>query len=246
MFIYAIGLAALFILIYVLSERKTVQLKNSCPHCLPYAWGYFRAYGVILSLIFIVGVLGFVVFHFHQEGESASAPRLFFAEKSLANLIGYSIALLVYGPINYLVIKRKRWAYLVAIVLSLNPVMWIFEGIYLRKRWDELSPNREKISPSSSSEDIATSIESGKPNKLRRLIGGGWYRLLLLVRFGASLVVGLALLYGLVKHGVRHPAEVVIGALMPVIAFYAPLIAAYALMYVYLWVKAGFDEEKKT
>jgi len=37
------------------------------------------------------------------------------------------------------VLRRDRVAFLILIIFSFNPVMWVINGIYLRSRWDELS-----------------------------------------------------------------------------------------------------------
>lgn len=46
---------------------------------------------------------------------------------------------LIQGICGWFIIKRKRWAWAVGTVASLNLVLWIINCIYTRKRWKELS-----------------------------------------------------------------------------------------------------------
>ena len=46
---------------------------------------------------------------------------------------------MVIGILGVLVIKRSRVAFLFLTILSLNPIGWIINGIYLNRRWQELA-----------------------------------------------------------------------------------------------------------
>jgi len=52
--------------------------------------------------------------------------------------IGALLALgLVYGVLGWAFARRRRWAWVALTLLSFNPVAWIVNAIYLRKRWTE-------------------------------------------------------------------------------------------------------------
>ncbi|MFH2092566.1 MAG: hypothetical protein ABIJ31_09400, partial [Pseudomonadota bacterium] len=36
------------------------------------------------------------------------------------------------------ILFRNRWIWIIAIILQLNPILWIINGIYLRNRWIEM------------------------------------------------------------------------------------------------------------
>ena len=42
-------------------------------------------------------------------------------------------------PTHYYVIRRKKWAWVMGTVISLNPVVWITNVIYGRRRWKEFT-----------------------------------------------------------------------------------------------------------
>ncbi len=48
----------------------------------------------------------------------------------------YFMAAAVGGFINVFILQYSRTAFLWATILSLNPLLWIINGIYLKKRWN--------------------------------------------------------------------------------------------------------------
>jgi hypothetical protein len=44
---------------------------------------------------------------------------------------------LVYGVLAWRFVQRDHWAWVTLTVLSFNPVAWIINAVYLRKRWAE-------------------------------------------------------------------------------------------------------------
>jgi hypothetical protein len=43
----------------------------------------------------------------------------------------------LYGILAWFFAQRRRWAWITLTVLSFNPIAWIINAIYLRKRWRE-------------------------------------------------------------------------------------------------------------
>jgi hypothetical protein len=43
----------------------------------------------------------------------------------------------IYGALAWFFARRDHWAWIILTILSCNPVAWIINFIYLRKRWSE-------------------------------------------------------------------------------------------------------------
>lgn len=104
---------------FVLEGRR----KNASPKDLPYTWGFFQGMSGLLLGFYCVLLGGYL------------------AAQGSISTISLAVPLLVYGaitgPAGYFVIKRRKWAWVVHTIASLNPVWWIANSIYGRHRWDE-------------------------------------------------------------------------------------------------------------
>jgi hypothetical protein len=78
----------------------------------PYRWGYYFS------------VQSFVV---------AIALGVVFGSGAIA-IIGFGV---VYGALAWFFAQRKHWAWVTLTLFSFNPVVWIINLVYLRKRWAE-------------------------------------------------------------------------------------------------------------
>ena len=94
----------------------------------PFKWGYFCAWS---------GMLGY------------GANAAYLSVSGLLDNTGQSNFLQIIASlflaaslINLFAIRRNRWAWIVAIVLQLNPALWIVNGIYVWNRWAEMAPNQ--------------------------------------------------------------------------------------------------------
>lgn len=96
--------------------------KTAAADQLPYTWGYFQAASGLLS-----GCFAFVAVGVAARSSSA---------QSGVWLIWLVLAL-IWTPAGYFVLKRRRWAWVVHTVASLNPLWWIINTIYARNRWTE-------------------------------------------------------------------------------------------------------------
>jgi hypothetical protein len=90
----------------------------------PYAWGYFQGVSGLLMGFWAI-VLAIIVAQSDSSAPGAAAT--------------WFLAACVWAPAGYFVVKRRRWAWIVHTVASLNPVWWIANFIYARNRWTELS-----------------------------------------------------------------------------------------------------------
>ena len=74
----------------------------------------------------------------------------FFAVIGLCLLLDCGIICLIvcgviYGVVAWAFARRRHWAWVALTVLSFNPIAWIINAIYLRKRWAEDSVARQAI-----------------------------------------------------------------------------------------------------
>lgn len=95
-------------------NTKQQQLN---PSLLPYKWGYFTG---------VAGILSYVILAFLSI--SHDIYSIVFA------LIAFAAAI----PFTF-IIKRHKWAWIAGSILSLNPIVMIFNYYYLKKRWGEMS-----------------------------------------------------------------------------------------------------------
>jgi GYF domain 2 len=88
------------------------------PNARPFKWGYFN--GIVAAVWLPFSLMAFY-------GSTTDNEYL------------ASFVLMVIGILGVLVIKRSRVAFLFLTILSLNPIGWIINGIYLNRRWQELA-----------------------------------------------------------------------------------------------------------
>ena len=72
---------------------------------------------------------------------SASSIMSFIGAVGLANAFGFFSAVIVfafiYAVLAWFFAQRQHWAWITPTILSFNPVAWIINFLYLRKRWGE-------------------------------------------------------------------------------------------------------------
>ena len=93
---------------FVLNRR----FKRRNPDKRGYRWGYYFS-----IMLFIAGL---VVGLFMEAGAT-----------------GVIVCGLIYGLLGWFFAQRQHWAWIVLTILSFNPIAWIINAIYLRRRWAE-------------------------------------------------------------------------------------------------------------
>lgn len=93
---------------FILNRRY----KRYHPEAKPFRWGY---YFTIMSI-----VAGVVIGLFLEAG-----------------MIAVIVCGLIYAVLAWFFAQRRHWAWITLTILSLNPIAWIINAIYLRKRWAE-------------------------------------------------------------------------------------------------------------
>jgi hypothetical protein len=88
------------------------RFKRRNPEKRSYRWGYYFS---IMSFIAVLG-LSYLLF------------------ESVTAVIGFA---LLYAVLAWFFARRCHWAWVALTILSFNPIAWIINAIYLRKRWAE-------------------------------------------------------------------------------------------------------------
>ncbi len=86
--------------------------KRHDPNKKGYRWGYY------FSIMSFIG--GLILGAFLEAGA-----------------VGMILTGLIYGGLAWFFARRQRWAWIALTILSLNPIAWIINAIYLRRRWRE-------------------------------------------------------------------------------------------------------------
>jgi hypothetical protein len=72
---------------------------------------------------------------------SASSIMSFIGTVGLAKVFGFFSAVIVfaviYAVLAWFFAQGQHWAWITLAILSFNPVAWIINFLYLRKRWGE-------------------------------------------------------------------------------------------------------------
>jgi NADPH:quinone reductase-like Zn-dependent oxidoreductase len=105
---------AVLIVPIVVAFALNRRFKRRNPDKRGYRWGYYFS---IISFI-----AGLVLGAFLECGATAVI-----------------VCGLIYAVLAWFFAKRHRWAWVILTIVSLNPVVWIINSIYLRKRWAENS-----------------------------------------------------------------------------------------------------------
>ncbi len=103
---------AILILPIIAAFMLNRRFKRSYPEARGFRWGYYFS---IMSV-----VAGLIIGLFLQAGVAAVL-----------------ICGLIYALLAWCFAQRHHWAWITLTILSFNPIAWIINAIYLRKRWSE-------------------------------------------------------------------------------------------------------------
>jgi len=66
---------------------------------------------------------------------------------ALRDLMALAVILIaVNSVLMVMILKFNKYAFLIATILSLNPLLWIINGIYLKRRWRHPKVNTQSVS----------------------------------------------------------------------------------------------------
>ena len=64
----------------------------------------------------------------------------------LKDAIGLAIILIIFNSVlMILILKYNKYAFLIATVLTINPIIWIINGIYIKNRWRHPKVNNSPV-----------------------------------------------------------------------------------------------------
>jgi hypothetical protein len=148
------NLAGLLFLVFPIAVSAFVSFrmeKKREPHKLdtrPYTWGYYNAVQAIISAPLVaiqILILSLFVHVSNREMENVLI---------LSALFGVPYAL-----IGFYVLQRKRWAWILMILVDLTaPVVAVINIVYLRNRWSEMKQEAEGENPFSTHFNIGSKI----------------------------------------------------------------------------------------
>ena len=113
-----------FVASIILCANMDEKLHKMKPDVLPYKWGYFIGWMGLFSY----GIVG-IIFLLRASNTYGYASDRYadFAIHSIISAISHIF-----------IIKRNKWGSIVGIVMQMNPILWIANGIYLKNRWAEM------------------------------------------------------------------------------------------------------------
>lgn len=120
-YIYIQVLGICLLLLVGISAELNRSLENTNPNVKPYTWGYY------FGLTGALSGFSFGLFYF-IAGLASGADQV---------VLG-GLYLLFFAAVHVFIIKRKRWAWITGAILQLNPILWIINGIYGKKRRQEM------------------------------------------------------------------------------------------------------------
>ncbi len=60
----------------------------------------------------------------------------------LSEQVGLAVVLIIVNTVlMIMILKFNKYAFLIATIISLNPLLWIINGIYLKNRWNHQKVN---------------------------------------------------------------------------------------------------------
>jgi hypothetical protein len=98
--------------------------REKHPDLLPYKWGYYCG----CTGTFSYSVFAILQFLAALDSYGSRSKTLFLL----------SMVFAVATSVHVAIIKRHKWAFVLGTILSLNPLLWVINGIYIRNRWSEL------------------------------------------------------------------------------------------------------------
>jgi drug/metabolite transporter (DMT)-like permease len=112
--IVAVILFAPFVCAYLMNKR----LNKKHPEFKSFFWGYYSAFALLVFQPFLV------------------AGQLHNADLSVLRF-GVTFCFLITLPFSVMTIFRKRIGFILLTIITLNPILWIINGVYIKNRWNE-------------------------------------------------------------------------------------------------------------
>jgi hypothetical protein len=122
--LFAIGLLTLLPAIGAAAFLNR-RYQESFPTNRPFRWGYYLAAHELLGCAVLFLLIGYGAIH---DGSLE------------AEWVVSAVVVGLYATPAYFLLYRQRWSWIALTILTLNPLTWIVNYIYGRRRWHELTP----------------------------------------------------------------------------------------------------------
>lgn len=107
------------------SSQSNEKWRKANSDLLSYEWGFYFGW---LNLFFYTSLAAFIVFAvFYDEIDLLSTRNRILLLVLVSSLVGSSL--------GYGVVKRNRFSWIVLTLLTLNPIGWLINYVYGRRRW---------------------------------------------------------------------------------------------------------------
>lgn len=139
--IRAIYILLVVILALPISWNMGARWEAKNPGKLPFKWGYFQSIcsilGIVMAVLALIGL---------SENENSGTLQFL-------SLFG-----IAHGIAGIFMLRRNRYWWIIGILLTLNPILWIANGIYLSNRWREMRSEVRDNSPKTRKRNILPSV----------------------------------------------------------------------------------------
>jgi len=144
--IMPIFLIIIHVVIYFIAKNLNNKHLLNYPDYKSYTWGYFQGVGFIFYGV--ISFLGnFLILFLNNNTE---APILLIGSLSLSTIAVF---------LGYFVCQKEKWAFVIITILSLNPISWLINYLYITRR-PYLASNYYHYSPEKKEEKLSdTNIE---------------------------------------------------------------------------------------
>jgi hypothetical protein len=97
-----------------------------------YSFGWWKGYAWLILIVGNLFIFGQIANLAYSLNPDADRDRIILV--SLLLIIPNSI-------LGVMILKFNKYAFLISTILSINPIIWIVNGIYLKNRWSHPSVN---------------------------------------------------------------------------------------------------------
>jgi len=141
-----IFLIIIHVVIYFIAKNLNNKHLLNYPDYKSYTWGYFQGVGFIFYGV--ISFLGnFLILFLNNNTEATILLIGFLSLSTFAVFLGYFVC------------QKEKWAFVIITILSLNPISWLINYLYITRR-PYLASNYYHYSPEKKEEKLSdTNIE---------------------------------------------------------------------------------------
>jgi len=129
----------LAVLSWVFATTANEHLAKNHPNALPFRWGYF--YGIFGLMLYLLLIGSNVALY-----TTAVSMSIEFTAAAMYLLVIQTTLAIINVVAHVMLLKRNRWGFVVATILSINVIIYIVNAFYIKKRWAELKKGEKACS----------------------------------------------------------------------------------------------------